>query len=92
MKNNLFSSGPKGYFGYSVSAAGAENVTISGNSATLAKYGGVESSSCFTYWFPLPPPQPWIADQYTTPGCSVQKGTWRSTTWVLPICRGPNPS
>ncbi|ORY92583.1 hypothetical protein BCR35DRAFT_298044 [Leucosporidium creatinivorum] len=89
--NNIFSSGPTGYFGYSIAVSGHENVTITGNTATAATYGGVESSSCFTYWFPLPTPQPFIADPYTTPGVILQSDFLRNTPLVLVVCRGPKP-
>lgn len=89
--NNVFSSGPTGYFGYSIAVSGHERVTITGNTAAAAKFGGVESSSCFTYWFPLPTPQPFIADPYTTPGAVLQTDFLRNTTLVLAVCRGPKP-
>jgi hypothetical protein len=91
IKDNVFSSGPTGYFGYSISVAGHENITISGNTAVNANFGGVESSSCFTYWFPLPTPQPFIADPWTTPGCQPQSDFLTNITLVLPVCRGPKP-
>ncbi|KAL8292173.1 hypothetical protein RQP46_001639 [Phenoliferia psychrophenolica] len=77
------------YSNYSIGIAGHANVTVSGNTAVQANFGSIESASCFTAYFPLPTPQSFIADNWTTPGCVLQSGFTRSTI-VLPICRGPS--
>ncbi|KAM0754313.1 hypothetical protein T439DRAFT_323166 [Meredithblackwellia eburnea MCA 4105] len=86
---NTFISGSTGYFGYAIGMAGHENATILNNNAKRANFGSIESSSCFTSWFPLPNPQSWIRDQWTTPGGTYQKG-FSLSTLVLLICRGPS--
>ncbi|KAK4705407.1 hypothetical protein P7C70_g799, partial [Phenoliferia sp. Uapishka_3] len=85
--NNVFkSSTSTGYFGYSIGIAGHANATISGNSALNANFGSVLSPNCYN--FPLPTPQSFVADQWTTPGSKFQ-GTFTMSTLVLLICRGP---
>lgn len=48
---NNFVSGPTGYFGYAIGVAGHNGVTLSGNNARQANFGGVESPACFTVRF-----------------------------------------
>ncbi|KAM0755359.1 hypothetical protein T439DRAFT_375738 [Meredithblackwellia eburnea MCA 4105] len=86
---NTFLSTAGGYFGYAIAASGHENITVSGNNAKRASFGGVDSSSCFTSWFPLPTPQSFIRDPYTTPGGTWQSGFYSLVVIVLAICKGP---
>ncbi|SCV71131.1 BQ2448_2719 [Microbotryum intermedium] len=89
VENNVFLSGASGYFGYAIAVAGHANAVVSGNVAKLANFGGVESPQCFTSWFPMPKPQAFVADPYTTPGMILQAGFSRLVALVLLICRGP---
>ncbi|SGY49280.1 BQ5605_C001g00762 [Microbotryum silenes-dioicae] len=89
VQNNVFTSGASGYFGYAIAVAGHANAVVTGNVAKLANFGGVESPQCFTSWFPLPKPQGFVADPYTTPGMILQAGFSRLVALVLLICRGP---
>lgn len=90
VEGNTFRSGPTGYFGYAIGIAGHENATVTENGAKQANFGSIESASCFTSWFPLPAPQSFINDEWTTPGCVLERGFFASTL-VLLICRGPGP-
>ncbi|GAA6061226.1 hypothetical protein JCM10212_002685 [Sporobolomyces blumeae] len=87
--DNTFTSGPKGYFAYAIGVSGHKGATITGNRIDGANFGGVDSPSCFTNWFPLPQPQPFVADPYTTPESTFQDGFWLKTVLVLLICKGP---
>ncbi|KAK4700395.1 hypothetical protein P7C70_g5853, partial [Phenoliferia sp. Uapishka_3] len=88
VQNNIFRSGASGYFGYSIGIAGHANATISGNDATAANFGSILSPNCYN--FPLPTPQSFVADEWTTPGSSLQPNFFMSTLALL-ICRGPGP-
>ncbi|KAL8278529.1 hypothetical protein RQP46_009021 [Phenoliferia psychrophenolica] len=88
VQDNTFRSGKTGYFGYAIGMAGHNGATIQGNDARKANFGSIESPACFTNQFPLPTPQSFVADQWTTPGSSLQSGFTLSTL-VLLVCRGP---
>ncbi|GAA5919458.1 hypothetical protein JCM1841_002405 [Sporobolomyces salmonicolor] len=46
VRNNAFQSGSTGYFSYAVAIAGHENVTVYGNDASGANFGGDPSTAC----------------------------------------------
>jgi len=45
VRDNTFKSGSTGYFGFAIGIAGYENATLSGNDASAANFGGVDSGA-----------------------------------------------
>lgn len=64
---------------------GLFSIQVSGK----ANFGGVDSAACFSGWFPLPSPQPFIADPTNTPSSTFQDDFWLKSVLVLLICKGP---
>ncbi|GAA5959582.1 hypothetical protein JCM3765_007203 [Sporobolomyces pararoseus] len=88
--DNEFSSGETGYFGYAIGVSGHKGAVITGNFVhENTAFGGVDSAACFKAWFPLPKPQPFIADPTNTPESTFQQDFWLKTVLVLLICKGP---
>ncbi|GAA5875582.1 hypothetical protein JCM8547_007587 [Rhodosporidiobolus lusitaniae] len=91
VQNNHFTSGTTGYFGFGIATSGHNAATIKGNVFTKSNYGGVDSTACFTAYYPLPAPEALVGDPYTCTGNSFQTPTDLRQTIVLAICRGPGP-
>lgn len=106
VESNTFSSGRSGYFQvrppfllsystdvfvqFAIAAVGHTKVSISGNTAKEANFGGIPSSSCFPQ-FPAPAPQAFVADLVTVPLSTMNAGTTWGPSIVIPICAGPGP-
>lgn len=105
VQNNVFTSGPTGYFGvrppspsfaphslpfqFAIGMVGHNAATVSSNTALTANFGGVYSTSCFPQ-YPNPTPQAFVADQYNTPASTYNAGSTFAQL-VLLICSGPGP-
>lgn len=75
---------------FAIAAVGHTKVSISGNTAKDANFGGIPSSSCFPQ-FPALAPQAFVADLITTPLSTMNAGTTWGPSIVIPICAGPGP-
>nr|CRX79286.1 hypothetical protein ls5931a1_00080 [Leucosporidium scottii] len=87
VRNNLFTSGPTGFFGFAISVAGHLSVNVYGNDATTANFGGNPSSSCIPNVLP-PSPRAFVYDRWTTGG-SLQP---QFTSAPLAFASNPAPS
>lgn len=85
VQNNVFTSGPSGYFGYGISVAGHHDATVTGNDGTGGNWGGEASNvyvpgpqhpsqahslvSCRGTWVT---PAAFVIDPSTTPNVVAQ--------------------
>ncbi|ORY89393.1 hypothetical protein BCR35DRAFT_300561 [Leucosporidium creatinivorum] len=89
VRDNLFVSGPAGYFGWGIGIAGHADATISGNSFQSANFAGVPTSGCPTAAIP-PIPQPLVYDPAQIRNITIKQAGFTTQKIMLLICEAPN--